>query len=69
MKFTLNSGNDTGKLQQNDEIFIRGCIFNNNIGFLSSQKAVAVWQEDKLFGVKFTPALDLDETSLTAMMK
>ncbi|NDV25327.1 PilZ domain-containing protein [Desulfovibrio sp. JC010] len=68
MKFILNSRADSSGINPDDEIFIRGCIFNDNIGFLSSQKAVTVWQEDSLYGVKFTPALDIDHTTLAEMM-
>ncbi|TIH19336.1 pilus assembly protein PilZ [Marinifilum sp. JC120] len=69
MKFKINSDNDSRKIKLDDELFIRGCIFNDRIGFLSSQKAVAVWQEDSLFGVRFTPSLELDEPSLIDMLK
>lgn len=68
MKFRINSGSDVERLRLDDEIFIRGCIFNDNIGFLSSQKAVTVWQEDTLFGAKFTPALELDAADLSEMI-
>jgi hypothetical protein len=69
MKFSLNCEMDTDSINQDDEIFFRGCIFNDSIGFLSSQKAVTVWQKDSLFGVKFTPALDIDTKTLADMMK
>lgn len=69
IRFMLNSTNDSGMINKNDEIFIRGCIFNDKIGFLSSQKAVTVWQENTVFGAKFTPSLDLDEPSLISMLK
>ncbi|WP_320172983.1 PilZ domain-containing protein [Maridesulfovibrio sp.] len=69
MKFKINSANDSGKIKLDDELFIRGCIFNDRIGFLSSQKAVTVWQDNTVFGVEFTPSLDLDEPSLFNMLK
>ncbi|WP_419780766.1 pilus assembly protein PilZ [Maridesulfovibrio sp.] len=69
MKFRINSGNDLKRLRLDDEIFIRGCIFNDNIGFLSSQKAVTVWQENTLFGAKFTPALELEAADLSEMIR
>ncbi|WP_320007582.1 pilus assembly protein PilZ [Maridesulfovibrio sp.] len=68
MKFMINSGSDAKQLRQADEIFIRGCIFNDNIGFLSSQKAVTVWKENTLFGAKFTPALEVDSATLSKMI-
>ena len=68
MKFMINSGSDARRLRLDDEIFIRGCIFSNNIGFLSSQKAVTVWQEDTLFGARFTPALEFDTADLSKMI-
>lgn len=69
MKFILNSKNNGSILNLDDEIFIRGCIFNDNIGFLSSQKAITVWREESFIGVKFTPELDLEEISLIEMLK
>ncbi|SDK94717.1 hypothetical protein SAMN05660337_1802 [Maridesulfovibrio ferrireducens] len=69
MKLKLNSKEDLTKLDLNAEVFIRGCIFNDRIGFLSSQKAVAVWKEESLVGLRFTPELDFDEPALRKMMK
>ncbi|NDV21259.1 pilus assembly protein PilZ [Desulfovibrio sp. JC022] len=69
MKFMTNSSCDSNRIKRDDVLFFRGCIFNDRIGFLSSQKAVAVWQEDTVFGVKFIPSLDLDEPSLIDMLK
>ena len=69
MKFKINSVKDSERIKLDDVLFIRGCIFNDRIGFLSSQKAVTVWQDSSVFGVKFTPSLDLDEPSLFNMLK
>ena len=69
MRLRINCEEDKFKICQNDNIFIRGCIFNDNIGFLSSQKAVTVWKTEKICGVKFLPELDLSELELLGMIK
>lgn len=69
MKISINCEEDQSKIKLHDEIFIRGCIFNNNIGFLSSQKAVTVWQDKSFRGIKFTPELEFDESSLREMLE
>ena len=68
MKVKLNSEEDFNKLELNSEVFIRGCIFNDSIGFLSSQKAVAVWKENPIAGLRFTPELDIDDETIHQML-
>ncbi len=69
MKVRINCDEDRSKIKPNEELFIRGCIFSDNIGFLSSQKAVTIWQEESICGIKFTPELEFDELCLRNMMK
>ncbi|WP_432735221.1 pilus assembly protein PilZ [Maridesulfovibrio sp. FT414] len=69
MGLSINSSDDCNKIDLQDEIFIRGCIFNDNIGFLSSQKAVTVWKDESLCGVEFKPQLEFSETDLLEMLK
>ena len=68
MKFRINARQDINRIEINDNIFIRGCIFNYSIGFLSSQKAVAIWKKINMVGVEFTPALEVDDALLRAMI-
>ncbi|OEU67681.1 MAG: pilus assembly protein PilZ [Desulfovibrio sp. S3730MH75] len=69
MKLRLNCDNDYERLNLSDEIFIRGCIFNDRIGFLSSQKGVTVWKDNNHIGLKFTPSLDIDEFHIREMLE
>ncbi|WP_031480591.1 PilZ domain-containing protein [Maridesulfovibrio frigidus] len=69
MKLRLNCDDDNEKLNLSDEIFIRGCIFNDRIGFLSSQKGVTIWKDNNHIGLKFTPSLDIDECHIREMLK
>lgn len=68
MCLRINREKDQEKIDIKDQIFIRGCIFNNNIGFLSSQMAVTVWKDGELCGVEFTPELEFDEPELLGML-
>lgn len=68
MKLRIDLEEDRSKITPRDEIFIRGCIFNDSIGFLSSQKAVAVWTDEAFCGIRFTPELELNETDLLEML-
>ncbi|SMF02202.1 PilZ domain-containing protein [Desulfovibrio gilichinskyi] len=68
MKVKLNSEGDFSNLKLNSEVFIRGCIFNDLIGFLSSQKAIAVWKENSFVGLRFTPELDFDNATIRQML-
>lgn len=69
MKFMINPDSHSNRLKLDDKIFFRGCIFKDKIGFLNSQEAVTIWQDDTVFGVKFTPSLDLDKSSLIHLLK
>ncbi len=69
MKLKLNCDDDYEKLNLSDEVFIRGCIFNDRIGFLSSQKGIAVWKDKKHIGLKFIPSLEIDELHLREMLE
>lgn len=69
MRIRVNSEEDRCKVKTGEELFIRGCIFSDNIGFLSSQKALIVWQEESICGIKFTPELEFDELCLRNMLK
>ncbi|WP_027721253.1 pilus assembly protein PilZ [Maridesulfovibrio zosterae] len=69
MRISINGSEDQSKISPQDKLFIRGCIFNDNIGFLSSQNVVAVWKENNICGFKFTPPLDLDELTIRSMIK
>ncbi|CCO22383.1 hypothetical protein [Maridesulfovibrio hydrothermalis] len=68
MKVRIHRKEDQCKIKPYKEIFIRGCIFNDRIGFLSSQKAIAIWKKNDLCGIKFTPKLEFDEFSLREMI-
>lgn len=68
MKIKLNSKDDYRNLKLNSEIFIRGCIFNDCIGFLSSQKAIVVWKKNSTVGLRFTPKLDFDYADIRQML-
>ncbi|WP_320170826.1 pilus assembly protein PilZ [Maridesulfovibrio sp.] len=68
MKLSINCDEDRCKISPLDEIFIRGCIFNDRIGFLSSQKAVTVWKEAGFCGVRFVPQLEFAEPDILAML-
>jgi len=68
MKFRVNCTEDTKKINQDDRLLIRGCIFNDSIGFLSNQQAVTVWKDDNLCGIKFTPELEFTGEAIREMM-
>lgn len=68
MKIIINEASDKKKLSAGDCIFIRGCIFNDRIGFLSSQKAYVVWKNEDELGLQFSPKLDINLDGIKEML-
>lgn len=68
MKITINENECLNELSPGDHVFIRGCIFNDSIGFLSSQKASIIWKHDNILGLLFTPELDITAEEIKEML-
>ncbi len=68
MGIRVNESLTSEIISQGDEVFIRGCIFNDKIGFLSSQKASVVWKNEKELGLRFTPELDINLDGIREML-
>ncbi|WP_034633698.1 PilZ domain-containing protein [Maridesulfovibrio bastinii] len=68
MGIEVSEETSINRIDLGDNLFIRGCIFNDNIGFLSSQKASVVWKCNNKFGLRFTPELDINLDGIREML-
>lgn len=50
-----------------DRVFIRGCVFDELLGFLSSEDATVAWCRFPSFGIVFDSPVDCDEGDLECL--
>ena len=65
----LKLDNSQQAVHQGEPVFIRGCIFNDMIGFLSSATCKVVWTKGRHLGLQFDAPLDLDRPTFSAMVE